>query len=115
MIRTLFLALCTFGLLQAADITGKWTGPVPGRGGQARDTTFTFKQDGNKLTGSMSGRQGDVQIEDGKVEGDKISFSVATGQAKSIFKGTVSGSEIKFTREREGAEPVSFTAKRPIT
>ena len=39
----------------AADITGKWTAQVPGRDGQTRETTFNFKVDGEKLTGTTTG------------------------------------------------------------
>jgi hypothetical protein len=114
-------AICTLlgfaGLsaLQAADISGKWTAKVPSRQGETRDTTFTFKQEGNKLTGSMTGRQGDVTIEEGKVDGDNISFSVTQGPGKLLFKGTVSGGTIKFSRQREGQDPQEFTAQRAIS
>ncbi len=100
----------------AADATGKWTAQVPGRGGQLRDVTFNFKVDGEKLTGTMSGMQGDVPISDGKVKGDDISFVVVMNfggnEVKLNYKGKVGGDEIKFTREREGGNPVEFTAKR---
>jgi len=111
------LALASVAL--AADVTGKWTAQVPGRGGEARETTFVFKQEGAKLTGTMTGREQDLQIQDGKVEGDNISFSVMQagggGSAKVLFKGTVSGGAIKFTRQREGGEAREFTAKRPAS
>jgi hypothetical protein len=101
------------GIVAAADVTGKWTAQVPGRQGQTREVTFNFKVEGEKLTGTMSGRQGDNPIADGKVSGDTISFTASGGQAKLIFKGKVSGDEIKFTRQREGADQVQeFTAKR---
>ena len=44
-------------LLIAADISGKWTGDMPGRGGETMPTSFTFKADGDKLTGTMTGPQ----------------------------------------------------------
>jgi hypothetical protein len=101
----------------AADVSGKWTAQMPGRNGQTRDVTYAFKADGDKLTGSMSFAQGDMQIQDGKVSGDKISFKVPVefnGNAFVLmFKGTVSGDEIKFTRTREGGDQTQeFTAKR---
>ncbi|MBI3697646.1 MAG: hypothetical protein HY238_22785 [Acidobacteria bacterium] len=104
----------------AADVTGKWTAQVPGRGGETRETTFTFKADGMKLTGSMSGQQGEMPISDGKISGDDISFSVTANfggnEVKLLFKGKVSGSEIKFTRTREGSDRTQeFTAKRATT
>ena len=104
----------------AADVTGKWTAQVPGRGGETRETTFTFKADGMKLTGSMSGQQGEMAISDGKISGDEISFSVTANfggnEVKLLFKGKVSGAEIKFTRTREGSDRTQeFTAKRATT
>ena len=101
----------------AADVSGKWVAQVPGRGGETREATFTFKADGNQLTGSVSGRRGDVAISDGKIDGDDISFAQVMefngNQVKLLYKGKVSGSEIKFTRQREGGErTVEFTAKR---
>jgi len=100
----------TAGLF-AADVTGKWTAQVPGQGGQARETTFTLRVDGDKLTGTMSGRQGDTPIADGKVTGDKISFTVESQRGKRTYVGTVSGDEIKFKREG-GQQAQEFTAKR---
>ncbi len=102
----------------AADVTGKWTAQVPGRGGETRETTFNFKVDGEKLTGTMSGMQGEIPISDGKVKGDELSFVVTMSfggnEVKFNYKGKISGDEIKFTREREGGNrpPQEFTAKR---
>ena len=60
----------------AADVTGKWVAEQQGPDGQARTTTFTFKAAGATLTGTVSGRQGDTEISEGKVNGDEISFVV---------------------------------------
>jgi hypothetical protein len=102
----------------AADVTGKWTAQVPGRGGQTREATFNLKADGNTLTGTISGPRGDTDISDGKIDGDQISFTQTLefngNTIKFLYKGTVSGDEIKFTRTREGGEGQAqeFTAKR---
>ena len=105
-------------VVQAADATGKWTAQVPGRGGQTRETTFNLKADGEKLTGTVSGMQGDTEISDGKVKGDDVSFSVKVSfqgnDMKMNYKGKLAGDEIKFTRSVEGMDrpPAEFTAKR---
>jgi hypothetical protein len=102
----------------AANIDGKWVAQVPGQGGQTRETTFTFKAEGEKLTGSVTGRQGDVAITDGTIKGDEISFSQtfnAQGNTiKLLYKGKISGDEIKLTRTVEGMDrpPSEFVAKR---
>jgi len=89
----------------AADVTGKWVAEMPGRNGTTQ-TTFDLKADGAKLTGTMAGAQGDpVEIQEGKVEGDSISFVVVRKRGdvemKTTWKGKVSGDEIKFTREMQ--------------
>jgi hypothetical protein len=105
----------------AADVTGKWTAEVPGRGGNMQTNTFVLKQDGAKLTGTVDGgRGGPAEISDGKVDGDNISFvrtvSFGDNTFKMVYKGKVSGAEIKFTRTIEGgpgdAPPTEFTAKK---
>jgi len=105
------------GLAQAADATGKWTAQVPGRDGQTRETTFNLKTEGDKLTGTMSGRNGDITIANGKVKGDEIAFDVTFNfqgnSMKMEYAGKVAGDEIKFKRHREGSEQSSeFTAHR---
>ena len=100
----------------AADVTGAWAAKVPARG-EEQDTTFNFKQAGEKLTGTVVGPMGETPIADGKVTGDDISFVQNLdfgGNAINImYKGKVSGSEIKFTREVEGrGNPRDFVAKK---
>jgi len=96
----------------AADVSGKWAGQVPSRGGEMMAATFSFKVDGDKLTGTMTGPQGEVQLQEGKASGDKISFSTTGGNAKILFEGTVAGDQIKMTRTREGGQAREFTLKR---
>jgi len=113
----IFLLLLAAVAVFAADVSGKWVAQMPGRGGETREATFTFKVDGDQLTGSVSGRRGDMPISDGKIDGDDISFTQVMefngNQMKLLYKGKVSGDEIKFTRQRDGAErSVEFTAKR---
>lgn len=122
--RIVFLAVCiVFAALTvawAADVNGKWVAQIPGRNGNTNETTFNFKVEGDKLTGTMSGRQGDIAISDGKVSGDDISFTVTRefqgNSFKMVFKGKVSGDEIKFTRTIEGGQgnmpAQEFTAKK---
>lgn len=115
---SVYFLIAAFGLVWASDISGKWVAQVPGRGGQTREQTFTFKVEGDKLTGTVSGRQADTAIGDGKISGDEISFSVTNefngNVIKFLYKGKVTGDEIKFTRTREGGDqpPQEFTAKR---
>jgi hypothetical protein len=114
LVATLTLALA--GIAAAADITGKWTAQVPGREGQTREQVFTFKQEGEKLSGTTTGFQGqEMPISEGKVTGDDIAFKVNmefNGNTMTFtYTGKVSGDEIKMTRAGRG-QPRDFVAKR---
>ena len=105
------------GVAQAADANGKWVAQVPGRDGQTRETTFNLKAEGDKLSGTVSGRQGDMPIADGKVAGDDISFTATFNfqgnDVKFEYKGKVAGDEIKMSRHRQGGDQTAeFVAKR---
>jgi hypothetical protein len=119
-LRTLLSAVLLFALVAvyayAADITGKWTAEYQGRNG-TMTTTFNFKQTGEKLEGTVSGRQSDTPITDGKVTGDDVSFVVVRNfngnEFKQTYTGTVSGNEIKFKIEMGGDRPArEMTAKK---
>ena len=107
---------CVAFAVLAADVTGKWTAQVPSRQGGTREQTFNFKADGDKLTGSISGRQGDIAIKNGKISGDNVSFAVTMeyggNSVEQKYTGTVSGDEIKFKREGGQGPAREFTAKR---
>lgn len=114
---TLAVALCAAGAL-AADINGKWTAQMPGRGGDPQEATMTFQVQGDKVTGSVATPRGERPIEDGKISGDDLSFrqtmEFGGNKVTILYKGKVAGDEIKFTRQREGGEGQAreFVAKR---
>ena len=106
----------------AADVTGKWTYEMQGRQG-AMTGAINLKAEGNSLTGTVSGRGGDTEISNGKIDGDTLSFDVVRefNGNKMVMKytGTVTPDGIKFRVERAGAGgsegkggPREFVAKR---
>ena len=125
-----------------ADPNGTWTWTMQGRGGQGgnanatpRKSTLKLKADGDKLTGTLTqpafgrGGQGggaaaaprDIEISDGKIKGDEISFSVKREVNNNTFvtkyNGKIEGDTIKGKMERpgrNGGDPVStdWEAKR---
>jgi len=93
---------------------------MPGRGGETASTTFNFKADGEKLSGTMTGPQGEIPLQEGTVAGNQISFSTTLdfggNSVKILYKGTLNGDQMKMTREREGSgQPREFTIKRSGT
>jgi hypothetical protein len=99
----LILASCG---LQAGDVTGRWTGELAAlNGGPTRVITIVLKSDGGKLTGTFAGASGrssslePIEISDGKVDGDRISFTVKretpNGAMENHYAGIVTGDEMK--------------------
>jgi hypothetical protein len=93
----------------AADISGQWKAEWTDYGSRdVRHSTFTFKQDGANLTGTITNEVGDLQIRDGKVNGDRVSFVAALtigGREMTMnYAGRVDGSEITFKVSLPGAE-----------
>jgi hypothetical protein len=117
-ITLLFFALGSVTAL-AADFNGKWTADVPGRNGNTQTLTFDFHVDGTTLTGTVTTPRGSIDISNGKVDGDNISFDQVmnfNGNSFTIsYKGTADGDTIKFTRTFSGGgdrPPQEFVAKR---
>src|SRR5688500_1537191 len=64
-----------------ADPTGTWTWTMQGRGGggggaegQPREVTMKITKEGDKLAGTMSGRQNETKLQNVKMEGEELSF-----------------------------------------
>src|ERR1700733_13679519 len=83
----------------SADVDGKCSGSVSTPNGDFPQA-FTFKADGAKLTGSMTGMDGmEIAIKDGKIEGNNVSFSISLdfgGMPFTLsYKGVVAKDQIK--------------------
>ncbi len=107
------------------DPSGTYIWTMPGRnGGPDRTNTLVLKVDGDKLTGQLTspGRGGQVNnmdINDGKVTGADVSFSVVRSfndntftnkYSGTIADGTIKG-KIEFTRNGE-AQSRDWEAKK---
>jgi hypothetical protein len=99
----------------AASIDGEWSGSLDTPNGPVQ-ISYSFKSDGVTLTGTTTGPDGaKIAIKDGKVDGDKISFSVDfdLGGTPTTFKytGVVSAAGIALSTDFQG-QPMSFTVKK---
>ncbi len=106
-----FLAMA----VSAADITGNWKGDLETPQGKVQ-VNYTFKQDGETLTGTwQTARSPIVQITDGKVTGDNVTFNVVVSAANMTFahEGKINGDKIQLTMKPSGEFPGSTViAKR---
>ncbi len=98
--RTFILAVLfvfVAGVAYAADIDGKWEGEMAGMGGGApMKIAYTFKADGNTLTGTTKDMNGsDLSIKDGKIDGNKISYVLEMMGMSMTHTGTVNGDTLE--------------------
>ena len=105
------LTLALVSVSFAQGINGTWKGQRPGRDGAMMDVTFKFVADGEKLTGTTTMRDNEIQISDGKITGNDVSFVVKMefGGNSMVMKytGTLAGSELKLKQTREGSDRVA--------
>jgi hypothetical protein len=100
----------------APNISGTWSASFDTQIGK-QEYTYTFAVDGAHLTGHAKSANGDVEITEGKVEGNKVSFIENLnyqGLALRIaYTGTiVSANQIDFTRDVGGQAVEKLTASR---
>jgi hypothetical protein len=108
LVVALYLVLGNWAIGAAAEdqgVNGTWKFTVS-FGGQDREQTIKLKQEGDKLTGALVGRDGqDTAIEDGKVKGNEISFKVTVerngNKRTSKYTGKLEGTTLQLTIERE--------------
>lgn len=90
----------------AADVTGTWTADTVGPDGSSYPLTFTLKQDGAKLTGTVQGAQGDpIEISNGKVDGNNVSFDVSFNGLTISHAGTVNDAGDTITLSTKASQP----------
>ncbi len=94
-----FLTVCLAGFAQKT-IDGSWKGTRETANGTI-EINYTFKVEGNVLTGTWKTQFGEAPIENGKIEGNKLSFSVSFNDNKFNNTGEViNENEILMKNER---------------
>lgn len=86
--RLLTLSLLTLATASASakDFTGKWLYSWSRQDGTKVETTFDLKQDGDKVTGTVTGMGGQkVEITDGAVKDGLLTFKVVREREGNKF------------------------------
>lgn len=110
----------------AVDIAGRWTARVTYEWGDTHDEVFDFRWSDSQLRGTSSYLTGTLVIEQGRLEGDKLSFITRSEEimggdrpSKHVthrYTGRVSRDGIHFTLESSGGysvhPPLEFVARR---
>ncbi|MGP8202248.1 MAG: alpha/beta hydrolase [Limisphaerales bacterium] len=119
----MILVFSVIGLLiataRAVDIAGQWHAEFDTQVG-AQKYLFTFKTDGDKLTGKaaveVGGEKHEAELTEGKITGDTVSFvEMLNFQGNEIlirYSGKIGTNEIDFTREVGDIATENFKAAR---
>ena len=70
-----------------AGMDGHWKGTLLAPDGNEYPLDYTFKIDGDKLTGSGQSPNGAMDVTEGKVKGDSLSFAMDVGGVKVLNTG----------------------------
>jgi hypothetical protein len=99
----------------AADFSGKWTAKFDTQIGPM-NYTYEFHVDGTTVTGTAANDQGSVDIKDGKIDGDTITFvevrDFGSNSIKIVYTGKINGEQIEFTRDVGGFATEKLSAQR---
>ena len=112
-------ALAFLASARAADIDGKWRAEFDSQIGQQK-YVFDLKADGEKLTGKAAyermGQKGEVEIKNGKIVKDEVSFSETVkfqdNELTVEYKGKIVGNELKLHRKIGDLAAYDIVAKR---
>jgi imidazolonepropionase-like amidohydrolase len=100
----------------AATATGTWTVTVSLDGADL-PTTWSLRQEGTRLTGSLQGTLGSAEIQNGSVTDGEIRFTASVtlkeGTEEATFIGTMDGNALRGRMAIVGHSPGTFSGTRP--
>ncbi len=113
--RAIVIATITAASCFSADVDGKWAGKINTPRGDI-PMSFDLKAEGEKVTGTAVGPQGQVPVSAGLYVDGKLNFQlrylVAGQNLVFHYQGVVADDEMKMTLAFGINEPVYFVVKR---
>jgi hypothetical protein len=100
----------------AADLAGVWQAACTMPDGSKHESTLDLQVSGEKLTGKITSKRGTVEITEGKISGDNLSFIVIRrgngDELKVDFTGRIEGGTMKLKMQYRDHGTVSLVARR---
>ena len=100
----------------AATVAGKWSGSVDAGQGPM-DLQIDLKVDGKKVTGTLTGQQGTMDVTNGEFADNKLTFSIsidtAQGPLTVVFTATLKDNALTGTADAGQVGSFPFHAERP--
>lgn len=102
--KYLFTAMLLFGFMVTnaqSTIDGNWKGSRETPNG-TMDFNYTFKVQGDTLTGIIKSQFGEVPLENGKVDGKNFSYSIGFNGNSIDFTGELVSDDQIITKNERG-------------
>ncbi len=112
-ITVILTLLFVAGLCVAQDINGKWKTKMETPNGPV-DMTFTFKTNGDTLTGAAGGPMGEMPISNGKIKDKTFSFDVNFNDWTISHWCTAMGDSILMKVPGMQGDTMSMVLKRAV-
>ena len=104
-LTTVLLCCCFLACFAAiADFSGSWAGILTMDNGDQYPLIYTFKIEGEHLTGTVKTPKGELPVDDGKITGDKFTFTVTLGDIEIPHSGRFYGDSIGVDIAANGAK-----------
>ena len=122
-LSTLLVLFLTALAALAADVSGNWKATITGMDGNPMEVKMALQAAGSVLTGTVSVMGMDMKVENGKLDGDKVTFQVkpqmpggggegpGAGAPPMVvsYEGTVSGDDLKLrVKMGENTQPLNL-------
>lgn len=107
MIRVLYCFLISLLTVQAADLSGKWTGTIQVTTSDGDTTTVPLlaelHQKGQELAGTLGRHAAEHQtIQKGRIDGTKVSFEVTTSDSGTPFTFELTATDLRLEGNMKG-------------
>jgi len=100
----------------AGGITGTWTVTISIDGNDL-PTTWSLRQEGTRLLGSLQGALGSTEIQNGSIADNEVRFTASVtlkeGTEEATFIGTLDGNAVHGRMAIVGHSPGTFSGTRP--
>jgi hypothetical protein len=83
-----------YQLIRVVDISGPWQTKLKIPDGAELELKYQFKVDGEKLTGSVESPAGQIDLREGKIAGDEISYKLTIGDRDVSYTGKIADGKI---------------------
>ncbi len=113
--KAALLLACTVSLSAfAADVAGKWNAVAQDPSGTEIKAELSLKLDGGKLSGTMGGPEGTIQLESIEFKDNVLTYKLDYGGTPVTVKMTLNGDKLKGNYTTDGGDSGPIEATRIV-